>query len=47
MTQPRHAAAIEARTRREYPNGIPGYGTDALRFTFCAMASKAAIWPST
>ena len=40
MTQPRHAAAIEARTRREYPNGIPGYGTDALRFTFCAMASQ-------
>ena len=40
MTQPRKAAAIAARTRREYPNGIPGYGTDALRFTFCAMASQ-------
>ena len=40
MTQPRMAAAIEARTRREYPHGIPPYGTDALRFTFCAMASQ-------
>ncbi len=40
MTQPRMAEAIEARTRREYPKGIPAYGTDALRFTFCAMASQ-------
>ena len=40
MTQPRMAEAIEARTRREYPNGIPAYGTDALRFAFCAMASQ-------
>ena len=40
MTQPRMAEAIEARTRREYPRGIPAYGTDALRFAFCAMASQ-------
>lgn len=40
MTQPRMAAAIEQATRREYPHGIPAYGTDALRFTFCAMASQ-------
>ena len=40
MTQPQMAEAIEARTRREYPNGIPAYGTDALRFAFCAMASQ-------
>ena len=40
MTQPRMAQAVEARTRREYPDGIPPYGTDALRFTFCAMASQ-------
>ena len=40
MTQPQMAAAIEARTRREYPDGIEAYGTDALRFTFCAMASR-------
>ena len=40
MTQPRMATEIEARTRREYPGGIPAHGTDALRFTFCAMASQ-------
>ena len=40
MTQPKMAAAIAERTRREYPNGISAYGTDALRFTFCAMASQ-------
>ncbi len=40
MTQPQMAAEIEARTRREYPDGIAAYGTDALRFTFCAMASR-------
>ena len=40
MTQPRMAEEIAARTRREYPDGIPAYGTDALRFTFCAMASQ-------
>ena len=40
MTQPQMAVAIEARTRREYPHGIDAYGTDALRFAFCAMASR-------
>ena len=40
MTQPRMASAIAERTRREYPNGIEPYGTDALRYTFCAMASQ-------
>ena len=40
MTQPQMAADIAARTRREYPDGIPPYGTDALRLTFCAMASQ-------
>ena len=40
MTQPQLADAIAARTRGEYPKGIPAYGTDALRFTFCAMASQ-------
>ena len=40
MTQPQLAAAVEARTRREYPQGIEAYGTDALRFAFCAMASR-------
>ncbi len=40
MTQPQMAAEIVARTRREYPHGIDAYGTDALRFSFCAMASR-------
>ena len=39
-TQPQMAVEIEARTRREYPHGIQAYGTDALRFAFCAMASR-------
>ena len=39
LTQPHLAPAIAKATKREFPNGIPSYGTDALRFTFCALAS--------
>ncbi len=39
LMDPRQAASIEKRTRKEYPNGIPGFGTDALRFTFASLAS--------
>jgi valyl-tRNA synthetase len=30
---------VEKRIRKDYPNGIPAIGTDALRFTFSALAS--------
>ena len=39
LTQPQMAAEIEAVTRADYPDGIRAYGTDALRFTCCALAS--------
>ncbi len=39
LMNPRDAAKIEKRTRREYPYGITGVGTDALRFTFLSLAS--------
>jgi valyl-tRNA synthetase len=39
LTQPQMGPVIEAHTRRDFPDGIPSYGTDALRFTYCALAS--------
>ena len=39
LMQPQMAKAIEAATRREFPNGIKPHGTDALRFTFCSLAT--------
>ncbi|VAW81008.1 Valyl-tRNA synthetase, partial [hydrothermal vent metagenome] len=39
MMQPHLAEKIAKQTRKDFPNGIPSFGTDALRFTFAAMAS--------
>lgn len=33
------AQKIAAATRRDFPEGIPAFGTDALRFTYCALAN--------
>jgi len=39
LMNPKQAAQIEKRTRREFPDGIPAFGVDALRFTFASLAS--------
>ena len=40
LMQPQLAPRIIAATRRQFPDGIPAYGTDALRFTFCSLATQ-------
>ncbi len=39
LMQPKMAEKIAKQTKAEFPEGIASYGTDALRFTFCSLAS--------
>jgi valyl-tRNA synthetase len=41
MMQPHLKNKIKQQTQKEFPKGIEAYGTDALRFTFCALANTS------
>ncbi len=39
LMNPKQAEKIKAKTQKEFPEGIPAFGADALRFTFLSLAS--------
>ncbi len=41
LLRPEHRQKIEKYIKKNYPDGIPSFGADALRFTFASLASFA------
>ncbi len=39
LMNPKQASSIEKKTRQQFPQGIPAFGSDALRLTFTSLAT--------